>query len=81
MAKIYRVVQIKLKQFKKMSIWSLTCQQSVFKHNHSGKHFSEFYLQDGGNNQLAYIWNKITPMSLYVSALHKEVSKSYRESQ
>ena len=31
-----------------MSIWSLTYQQSVFKHYQSGKHFSEFYLQDGG---------------------------------
>ena len=42
MAKIYRVIQIKLNQFKKMSIWSLTDQQSVFKHYHSDKHFSEF---------------------------------------
>jgi len=36
-----------------MSTWSLTCQQSVFKRYHSDKHFSEFYLQDGGKNQLA----------------------------
>ena len=35
----------------------------VFKRYHSGKHFSEFYLQDGDKNQL---WNKITPLSLYV---------------
>ena len=42
MAKIYRVIQIKLNQFKKMSIWSLTDQQSVFKHYHSDNHFSEF---------------------------------------
>ena len=27
-----------------------------------------FYLQDGGKNQLAYIWNKITLLSLYVQA-------------
>ena len=25
-----------------------------------------FYLQDGGKNPLAYIWNKITLLSLYV---------------
>ena len=36
-----------------MSTWSLTCQQSVFKRYHSDKHFSDFYLQDGGKNQLA----------------------------
>ena len=42
MAKIYRVIQIKLNQFKKSSIWSLTYQQSVFKRYHSDKHFSEF---------------------------------------
>jgi len=33
-----------------MSIWPLTYQQNVFKSG--GKHFSEFYLQDGGKNQL-----------------------------
>ena len=57
MAKIYRVIQIKssfrVSQFKKMSIWSLTYQQSVFKRCHSDKQFSEFYLQDGGRNQPA----------------------------
>jgi len=31
-----------------MSIWSLTYQQSIFKLYYSDKHFSEFYLQDGG---------------------------------
>jgi len=51
MANIDRVIQIKLNQFKKMSIWSLTYQQSVFKRYHSDKHFSEFYLQDGGKNK------------------------------
>jgi len=53
MAKIYRVIQIKVNQCKKISILSLTYQQSVSKHYHSDKHFSEFYLQDGGKNQLA----------------------------
>jgi len=53
MAKIDHVIRIKLNQFKKMDIWSLTYQQSVCKRYHSDKHFSDFYLQDGGNNQLA----------------------------
>jgi len=49
-----------------MSMWSLIYQQSVLKRYHSDKHFSEFYLQDGGNNQLEEIWNKITSLSPYV---------------
>ena len=39
--------------FKEMSIWSLTYQQSAFKRYHSNKHFSEFYPQHDGENQLA----------------------------
>jgi len=31
----------------------LTYQQSVFKRYRSDKHFSEFYLHDGGKNKLA----------------------------
>jgi len=31
-------------------ITDLTYQQSVFKDYHNGKHFSEFYLQDGGKS-------------------------------
>ena len=54
-----------------MSIWSLTYQQSVFKRYHSDKHLLEFYLQDGGKNQLAEIWNKITLLSPYVLAADK----------
>ena len=43
MTKICRVIQIKLNQFKKMSVWSLTChQQSLFKRYHGDQHFSEF---------------------------------------
>ena len=42
-----------------MSIWSLTYQQSISKLYRSDRHFSEFYLQDGGKNQLAYrYWTK-----------------------
>ena len=50
----------------KISVWSLTCQQRVYKRYHSGKHFSEFYPQDGGANQLAQIWIEITSLSPYV---------------
>ena len=56
MAKIYRVIQTKLNQLVWENVyWSLTCQQSVglFKRYYSSKHFTEFYLQDGGKNQLA----------------------------
>ena len=35
------------------------------KRYHSDKHFSKFYLQDGGKNQLAWIWNKITSPFVY----------------
>jgi len=48
-----------------MFIWSLTYQQSALKRYHSDKHFLEFYLQDGGKNQLAQIWNKIMSLSPY----------------
>ena len=52
----------------KMSIRSLTYQHSVFKRRHSDKHLSQsFYLQDGVKNQLAQIWNKITPLSPHVN--------------
>jgi len=50
----------------KMSVKSLTYQQRVFKRYHSGKHFSEFYPQDGGENKLAQTWIEITSPSLYV---------------
>jgi len=42
---------------------------NVFKRYRGDKHFSEFYLQDGGKNQLASIWNchcHPTSLSLYV---------------
>jgi len=40
-----------------MSVWSLTCQQSILKQYHSGKHFSE----------LTQIWIEISSLSHYVS--------------
>ena len=36
---------------------------SVFKRYHSDVHFSEFYPQDGGENQLAWLTNKITSLT------------------
>ena len=42
MAKIYHVIQINWTSLLKMSTWSLTYQQSVFKRYHSDNHFSEF---------------------------------------
>jgi len=49
--------------------WSLTYQQSVFKQYHSNKHIYEFYPQDGGEKQLAQIWNEITSLSPYVDRM------------
>jgi len=37
MAKIHGVIQIKLNQFKKMFIWSLTYQKNVYQRYHSDK--------------------------------------------
>jgi len=41
-----------------MSLPSLAYQQSVFKRFYSNQHYSEVYLQDGGENQLE--WNYAT---------------------
>ena len=51
-----------------MSIRSIAYQQSVYKRCYSNQHFSEFYLQDGGENQLVQLWNEITSLSPYVYA-------------
>jgi len=55
-----------------MSLWSLTNQQREFKRYYSKKHLWEFYPQNGGENQLAQIWNEITSLSLssYVLKTH-----------
>jgi len=58
----------------KMSVRSLTCQQSVFKTCTINKHFWEFYPQDGGENQLAQIRNEITSLSpcvLFITTGHR----------
>jgi len=50
-----------------MSIWSPTYQQRVSKRYRSDKRLSEFYLQDGNENQLAYIiMDEFTSLSPYV---------------
>ena len=38
----------------------------IFKQYYYHKHFSAFYLQDGGEKRLTWIWNEITSLSLYV---------------
>jgi len=43
MAKIYRVIQIKLNQFNKMFIGSPTYQESVLRRYQTGKHFSDVF--------------------------------------
>jgi len=40
--------------------------KSVFKRYYSNQHLSEFYLQDGGENWLAYTVNELTLLSAYV---------------
>jgi len=44
--------------------------ESVFKWQQSNKHFQEFYPQDGGENQLAQMWNEITSLSPFVLSTH-----------
>ena len=59
-----------ISQFKKMSLWSLTYWQSVFKRHHSDKHFSQSFLPTRWRqNQQIYrtIWNEITSVSRYVT--------------
>ena len=40
------------------------------------RHFSEFYLQDGGKNQLARMWNKMTSLSPYILVLSGFIERS-----
>jgi len=47
----------------KTSVWSLTCQQSVFQRYYSEKHLSEFYPQDSGESQLASKLRHCRPMT------------------
>ena len=69
MAKIYRVNLNKIESVQE-NVHMITELQTKcitnFKRYHSDKHFSEVYLQDGGKNKLASIWNKITSTSRYV---------------
>ena len=56
-----------------MSTRSLTCQKRVFKRYHSDKHFSQFYLQDGGKNQLERNYATVT-LSIRKRGQQKRVS-------
>jgi len=44
-----------LNNIRSVGLWKcpLACRQSLFQSYHSEKHLSEFYLQDGGESQLA----------------------------
>ena len=71
MAKIYRVIRIKLK--------SVSLRTRLYDRRLTNKAYlcaitvtyisQSFYLQDGGKNQLAEIGNKITSLSPYVYAV------------
>jgi len=52
---IYGVIHTKLIQLVYESVHTIISlyQQNVFKRYYSNGHFSEFYLQDGGENKLA----------------------------
>ena len=54
MANIYRVIQMKLNQLLKENVHVIADlpTKRIWAH-HYDKHFSEFYLQDGGRNQVA----------------------------
>jgi len=62
MAKIYRVIQIKLNQFKKKYRRTNKAYLSAINVTNISR---SFYLQDGGKNQLAQTWNKITSLPPY----------------
>jgi len=55
MAKIYRVIQIKLNQLVWENVHMITDlpTKRIFKRCHNDKRLREFYQQDGGKNQLA----------------------------
>ena len=54
MAKIYRVIHIKIGAVSLRKCHMITdLPKSVFKRHHSDKYFSEFYLQDGGKHRPA----------------------------
>ena len=67
MAKIYRVIQIKLNQIVyEMFTRSLDYQQSVFKRYHSDKHFSGFLPTRWRQKSTGIDTEKITTLSPYV---------------
>ena len=66
-------IQITLNQKnEKMSIWSLTYQQSVFKRYHSDKHFSDLNPQDGGKIS----WHRYGTKLRHCHRMHTESARS-----
>jgi len=59
----------------KTSVWSLTCQRSVFQRYYIEKHLSEFYPQDGGESQLASKLRHCRPM--YRPTCYIQAKKSF----
>jgi len=53
-----------------ITVWSPTYQQIIFKHYHSDKHLSEFYLQDGGKIN----WHRYGTI---ITSLSRQVCSSY----
>jgi len=65
----------------KMSVWSLSCQQSEFQCYHNEKHLPEFYPQDGGESQLAsklHHWHPVYFWPFAHCELKKEPNIFYR---
>jgi len=55
----------------KTSVWSLTCQRSVFQRYYIEKHLSEFYPQDGGESQLASKLRHCHPICIGLHVIFK----------
>jgi len=71
MAKIYRVIRVKPNQLVKENVHTITdlpTKRTYLSAITATNVSRSFYLQDGGKNQLALIWNKITSLSSYVLA-------------
>jgi len=71
MAKIYRVIRVKPNQLVKENVHTITdlpTKRAYLSAITATNVSRSFYLQDGGKNQLALIWNKITPLSPRVLA-------------
>ena len=69
MAKVYRVIQMKLNVSLRncpYDQWLTGVNKAYLSAITETSISQSFYLQDGGQNQLAQTWNKITSVSLNV---------------